>query len=231
MLILVDYDNIDKATLRRGIIYVVSKIVSRIDPSEVTVGRHLTIRLYGGWYEQNNFTTKAQNLSTDISAAFPNVFQLSDNSTRVIVNCEMAYSLLADPTNHLFHTFRPRGIPEGLKARSPRIKGCTISNCPTVIAYEFIANDVCSSCNFIKPSDIFFRSEQKLIDTMLTSDLIFLSNHPATLCIVSSDDDFWPGIKTTLANGKKIVHLHTRNRLTPSFYTRTTTRDYTQKQL
>lgn len=231
MIILVDYDNIDRATLRLGIIHVISKIVSKIDSSDVTGGRHISIRLYGGWYEQNNFTTRAQNLSTEISAAFPNVFQLSDNLTSVIVNCEMAYSLLSDPSNHLFHTFRPRGIPDGLRARSPRSKGCTVLDCPTLIAYQFIANDVCNTCNSVKPSDIFYRSEQKLIDTMLTSDLIFSSSQPANLCIVSSDDDFWPGIKTTLAYGKKVLHLHTRNRPTPAFYTRTTTRDYTQKQL
>ena len=83
MIILVDYDNIDIGILRLGITHVVNKIISKVDPSEVTNGHHITIRLYGGWYEQNRFTYRAQNLSVDISASFPNVSILSDNNTRL----------------------------------------------------------------------------------------------------------------------------------------------------
>lgn len=231
MIILVDYDNIDKAILRHGIVYVINKIVSKVDTNEITSSRHITVRLYGGWYEQTHFTRRAQNLSADILASFPSTATLSDNQTSVFINCEMAYSLLADPTNHLFHTYRPRGIPQGLKAKNPSTCGCSATNCSALATYQFIINDICTSCNTIKPKDILYRSEQKLIDTMLTSDLIFSSNQSFNLCIVSSDDDFWPGIMTTLTYGKKVIHIHTRNRNTPSFYTRNTGNNYIQKYL
>ena len=113
MIILVDYDNIEIAILRLGIVHVVDRIVSRIDPTEVDVNRRIRIRLYGGWYLNDSLTHRAQELSTDISTNFPDTKSLSDDSTKVIVSCEMAYSILADPTNHLFSTFRPRGIPGG----------------------------------------------------------------------------------------------------------------------
>lgn len=231
MIILVDYDNIESNLTRLGIQYTATKIVSKINPNEVTSGNHILIRLYGGWYEISRFTHKAQNLSSDISAIFPMVLTLSDNNTTVIVNCEMAYSLLADPTNHLLYTFRPRGMPEGLKARPPIRCGCTDPTCPLIAVYDFINNDGCSKCNIIKPKDIFYRGEQKLVDTMLTSDLIYLSNQPNNLCIVSSDDDFWPGIITTLMYGKKIIHLHTRTRTTPTHYSRNAGTNYIQKNL
>lgn len=231
MIILVDYDNIDKSILRHGISHVASRIVSKLDPADVDSNRHIAIRLYGGWYENTRFTHKAQLLSADIIASFPNTALLSDSFTTVIVNCEMAYSILADPTNHLFSTYRPRGIPMGLNAKHPSSCGCTTANCPLVATHNFLRNNICTVCNSIRPEDIFYRGEQKLVDTMLTSDLIFSSNQSANLGVVSSDDDFWPGIKTTLANGKKIIQLHTRNRNTPSFYTRTTTSNYIQKQL
>jgi len=231
MIILVDYDNIDKNILRHGILHLINRIVSKIDLLEIDSGRHVNIRLYGGWYEYNRFTQRAQNISADIAANLPSVALLSDNLTSVIVNCEMAYSILADPTNHLFDTYRQRGIPLGLKAKHPSSCNCSTPNCPVIATYNFLNNNVCTTCNIIKPEDIFYKGEQKLVDTMLTSDLIFSSNQPLNLGIVSSDDDFWPGIKTTLTYGKKIIQLHTRNRNTPIFYTGTTNSNYIQRQL
>ncbi len=232
MTILVDYDNIDTAISRLGIVHVVNRIVSKIDPTEIDSTHRITIRLYGGWYLNNSFTHQAQALSADLSANFPNTAMLSDNSTSVIVSCEMAYSILADPTNHLFNTFRPRGMPSGLKAHNPKTTcGCTNASCPIVATHNFLVNRICGVCNSIKPEDVFYRGEQKLVDTMLTSDLIFSSTQPSNLGVVSSDDDFWPGIKTTLVNGKKVIQLHTRSRTMPSSYTRTTHSNYIQKQL
>lgn len=232
MIILVDYDNIDKSTLRHGVVHVINKIVSKIDPTEIDSSHRITIRLYGGWYLNNNFTHKAQIISSDVLANFPNTATLSDNTTNVVVNCEMAYSILADPSNHLFNTFRPRGFPHGLSAKNPTVDcGCTDTNCPMIATHHFLVNNVCGTCNTIRPENVFYRGEQKLVDTMLTCDLIFSSNQPFNLGIVSSDDDFWPGIKTTLISGKKVIQLHTRNRLTPNYYTRTTSSNYIQKQL
>jgi uncharacterized LabA/DUF88 family protein len=232
MIILVDYDNIETAILRLGIVHVVNRIVSKIEPTEVDSNHRITIRLYGGWYLDSSFTHLAQALSADVSANFPNTSMLSDNSTRVIIKCEMAYSILADPTNHLFNTFRPRGMPSGLKAYNPNIScGCTNATCPIVATHLFLRNNKCGVCNTVKPEDVFYRGEQKLVDTMLTSDLIFSSNQSANLGVVSSDDDFWPGIKTTLATGKKVIQIHTRNRTMPNSYTRTTLSNYIQKQL
>jgi uncharacterized LabA/DUF88 family protein len=231
MFIFIDYDNIDFTITRLGVHHIISKIISRIDPREVSSGNRVLARLYGGWYENNNFTRRAQILSTDIRSSFPSVLTLSDNTTQVIVNCELAFSMLADPTNHLFHTYRPRGIPEGLKVLHPKTVGCNDPKCPLVTTYDFITNDVCNLCGNIRPRDLFYRGEQKLVDTMLTSDLIYSVNQPSNLCIVSSDDDFWPGIITTLNMGKRVVQLHTRNRQTPGFYTRNAGNNYIQKLL
>jgi uncharacterized LabA/DUF88 family protein len=231
MIIFVDYDNINYNITRHGIIHVVNKILSKITPSEMDSNKRVTIRLYGGWYNQQNFTPKAQNLVSEIISSFPTTSKLSDNSTTVIVNCEMAYSILADPTNHLFATYRPRGVPSGLCAKHPSNSGCTNNNCPIVYTYSFIQNDICLMCNNIKPRDIFFRGEQKLVDTMLTTDLIFSTQISENVAIVTSDDDFWPGIKTSIFFGKKIIHIHTKHRQTPMYYTKTTRSNYIQKQL
>lgn len=232
MVVLIDYDNIHRAILRRGIDYVISRVFSKINPVEMT-GRHAIVRLYGGWYQGSSFTRRAQDLATNIAAFFPTTILLSDNRTSVIVRCEMAYSILADPTNHLFHTYRTRGIPTGLSAMHPSSCGCTMgTRCPQIETYNFITNDICSTCNTLKPERMLYRSEQKLVDTMLTSDLIYSSSGSDNLVLVSSDDDFWPGIKTTIVNGGKVIQIHTRGgRTTPSCYTHTTSSNYIQKQL
>ena len=87
MIILVDYDNINTTVLRLGIVHVVNRIVSKIDPTEVDNNHRILIRLYGGWYLNNSFTHQAQALSADISANYPNTALLSDNLTSVVINC------------------------------------------------------------------------------------------------------------------------------------------------
>lgn len=233
MIVLVDYDNIEKQLIRLGVSHVVNAIISKINPADVGVGdRHITIRLYGGWYENSRFTSRAQKLSVDITKDFPATSYLSDKTSAVIVKCELAYSLLADPGNHLFHTFRARGVPDGLKADHPGLCGCTRLRCPIIETYKFVSNGKCTECGTISPNDIFYRGEQKLVDTMLTADLIFSSKASNYICVVSSDDDFWPGIVTTLKSGSNIVHLHTKAGMrTPSFYSKLAGSAYVERNL
>jgi hypothetical protein len=233
MIVLVDYDNIEKPMIRLGVSHVVNSIISKINPTDVGTGnRHVTIRFYGGWYENNRFTNRAQALSLDIARDFPATSYLADKTTAVIVKCELAYSLLADPGNHLFHTFRSKGVPDGLKAEHPGLCGCTQHLCPIIETYNFVSNGRCSKCGTVSPKDIFYRGEQKLVDTMLTSDLIFSSKVSNRLCVVSSDDDFWPGIVTTLKSGSNIVHIHTKaGRRTPTFYSKSAGSAYTERNL
>ncbi len=152
-------------------------------------------------------TQRAQNVSSKILQNFPAIALLSDGHTNVIVNCELAFSVLSDPSSHLFDTYRHKGKPSGLKARHPSKINCSDPNCPIIITYNFLNNNICPQCNTVKPEDIFYRGEQKLVDTMITADLIYSSNQSISLAIVSSNDDFWPGIKTTLVLGKKIIGI------------------------
>lgn len=232
MTILVDYDNVEKALTRLGIVHVVNSIVTLISPIEIGTGTRIMVRLYGGWYENNRFTNRAQDISVDIAKHFPMPCYLSDKATQMVVSCEMAYSLLADPGNHLFHTFRPRGVPEGLKAEHPALCGCRLRHCPIIETFKFVSNGKCSQCGTISPKDIFYRGEQKLVDTMLTSDLVFSSNPSTSLCIVSSDDDFWPGIATSLKTGGGIIHIHTKPGMkTPPMYSKSAGTAYRERNL
>lgn len=84
-----------------------------------------------------------------------------------------------------------------------------------------IDRDLCprKGC-FIHPSDLVYKPSQKLVDTMLTADLIhYASTGTKRLAIVSSDDDLWPGIASACQLGSTVIHIHTfaRHRVFPEY--------------
>jgi hypothetical protein len=63
------------------------------------------------------------------------------------------------------------------------------------------------------------RSEQKLVDTMLVSDLIHLaSTGESAIAVVSSDDDLWPGMLMAMLKGVQIVQVCTKHASTHKLY-------------
>lgn len=230
MTVLVDYDNLDDGLTRKGLQFITDAIISQIQPSDISAPR-ITIRLYGGWYEKKKSTGRAQNLEIDIKRVFPTAKVLSDGATKVIVQCELAYSILADPTFHLVYTFREKGIPSGLKAHHPIKEGCRDADCPLIIFQKFIQNKSCPKCGHLKPEDVLYRGEQKLVDSMIITDMIYESSKSKCVCIVSSDDDFWPGIRASIINGCTIVHINTQNSPNISLYINGIGKNYIRKQL
>jgi uncharacterized LabA/DUF88 family protein len=68
--------------------------------------------------------------------------------------------------------------------------GCTVLNC-----------------------DLVYRHEQKIVDTMLTCDLIHAANRlPDRIILVSGDDDFLPPLRTVLLRGTAAVRCHPKPR-------------------
>ena len=223
LLALVDFNNIARIIQNRGLIYISDRIIDRLAFNEISTFRRIRLRLYDGWYEHNSPTRKAQSIQTDIINNFPRRLNITNNGNThsIVVIVEMAMSLIIDPTNHLVSTYRPRGTPNDLRCYHPHILGCTNPSCPLIDVHDFINYGMSNSqcCNIIS-QDMIYRGEQKLVDSMVICDLIYLANDTDynTVIIVSSDDDFWPGIKSAIFMGTNIIHIHTRNRSTPQFY-------------
>jgi uncharacterized LabA/DUF88 family protein len=83
---------------------------------------------------------------------------------------------------------------------------------------------------------IFVKDEQKLIDTMLVADLVYLATSNRQECrvaVVSSDDDMLPGIRTAVNAGARVFQIHTAaNYLTEQSYVRgLSSTQYTQGAL
>jgi hypothetical protein len=216
MVVLIDYDNVPDLDRARGIAHVIDKTLHTLGVSILNGLQRVKLRLYGGWYEGRNLSKRGQQLSADVRALFPRKLSLSDGSETVslLQDVELAYSLQIDPSNVFHNTYRRRGKPSGLQCESPPFMDCVKHHdCSLLTVYSFIDSDACPepSCR-VSPADILRRGEQKLVDTMLTADLIYLASgkdHP-NLCVVSSDDDVWPGIRSALILGSNVFHIHTK---------------------
>jgi len=227
MIILLDFDNLEKNFIRVDeILY--RKIVALLDLSDL-LERRVLIRLYSGWYNQDTLTRKAQKIDLEVRNNFPMTAFLSDNKNQVIVNCEMAYSTLSDPQNHLLYTYRESGIPSGLKSYSPRKVGCNLWDCPLIDFHEFLKKGTCHVCDEITINQFMYRSEQKLVDSMITCDIIHESNKSGVITIVSDDSDFWPGINYALMSGKKVIRIVAKNSRISDSYLPQDSRRFSQR--
>lgn len=211
--ILVDFDNIKRQHKRAGLLPLTTLLIERVLQSGAAAPRRARIRLYGGWYDLRAPTKQAQQLSAEIPLTFPTAVRapLTPAPPAVAVSLELAYSLEAEPMKHLLHTFRTRPFAGRIGCDTNALNACLTRPCPLFTVESFLRTQRCpeTTCRTMQ-KDILTKSEQKLIDTMLVSDLIFLSTRGASpLVVVSSDDDIWPGIRTALALGASIIHVHT----------------------
>lgn len=234
MRVLVDYDNITKLDRSRGLVVIVNKIFSSIPNLNLPIKANASVRLYGGWYNHGNITHKAQLLSAEIANNFPIVIPYPPTSSKIIVNVELAFSILIAPREHILETYRIRSYPTDLKCDDPRNHGCTTISCPINHIYKFINTGSCDNqCCTIRPNQILYKGEQKLVDSMINSDLFYLSmSNESPIILVSSDDDFWPGIRTALELSTRLIQLHTKNNyLLPKAYLQHTNHYYEQYPL
>ena len=233
MWLLVDYGNVDLIQKRRGLHYVVETLVNRIGPTHLKVNQTVNVRLYDGWYDGIFLTRHAQDIATQIGAFSPSPICVRghDQNFWVKVNVELARSLLSIPSKDMLHTFRIRGFPSGLKCETPPFDNCVASKlCPWKKLPDFLRHRKCPTdgCE-LHPKNIIYKAEQKIVDTMLTSDMIEIVLRNEEFVIASSDDDMLPGICLALSRGASVIHLQTkRGQTTPQHYVKDFSTRYTQ---
>ena len=143
MEILVDYNNVQAADRRKGVMFVVDKIIHALGPLCIRETPRISIRLYDGWYEDRTLTQAAQRIAAEVLAKTPTTICLGAGPEQVkaVINVELAYSLKVAPAQHLWHTYRPRYYPGDVRFRDPRTNGCKDGNCPLIAAYRFFRTD------------------------------------------------------------------------------------------
>ncbi|MBS1517604.1 MAG: hypothetical protein JSS91_05920 [Bacteroidetes bacterium] len=211
MYILIDYYNLHHSHKKDGLKSLSNIILSNVDFDSPFFDKNIEIRLYGGWYDKNILSRHAQDLAVEINSSMPYSYKDSKTLKNSIVNFELAYSLLSDKNKHLFYTYRMRGVYYGLKSKKATELNCFEPDCPVNIIHNLLSKNACQKCERKEMQSIFYRGEQKLVDSMLTADLIYLSLNKEKLIIITSDDDIWPGVFTSLSIGGQILHIESKN--------------------
>lgn len=212
VIVLVDYDNLDRLQRNRGVRYAITHVLGKVGRPPMLHTQTVTCRLYGNWFDRQALSYAAQRLLPDVAREFPRAVPIVDQhgSHVVLVRVELAFSLLCDPTQQLTHTYRRRSIPPSLSCSRLPFPNCAdSSSCGVATLEPFFRTHVCprQGCS-VEPTDVLDRAEQKMVDSMILIDMVHVArqtNEPIVL--VSADDDLWPGIHFILLTGAEVVHV------------------------
>ena len=123
---------------------------------------------------------------------------------------------------YLTHTYRARRLPDNINCAALPFDGCAqLGACEIVGMSALIRDRQCPArgCS-VALENVLNRPEQKLVDCMMTADVVHLSQHSTdAIVMISDDDDLWPGIHLAVSNGAQIVHVHPHpDRMAPPHY-------------
>jgi hypothetical protein len=211
----IDYDNLLDAHKTSGILDVITKALVQTPIASQETRGTCDVRIYGGWYEGPTMTKLAQDLSVAIQGEFPAIIRIPSVGSGVVAlaaTAELAVAMMEEPGHHLFDTYRKKGKPANLRVQNPADVGCMDKSCPLPIAKKLLKSGACPipTCA-ITADDLVYRHEQKIVDTMLTCDMIFAPRLDYDhLILVSGDDDFLPPLRTVLLRGTPVARFHPR---------------------
>lgn len=214
--VFVDYDNLLHAQKTAGTLDVVTKALIQIPLDNVATRAKCDVRIYGGWYEGNQITRLAEDIAIQIQRDFPAIIRLPKGKgdyINVSTTAELAVALLQEPGHHLFNTYRKKGRPSNIRVQAQSNVGCADPDCVLPLMKKLISNGNCpkQGCG-VTASDLVYRHEQKIVDTMLSCDLIHAANEGANkIILVSGDDDFIPPLRTILLHGADVVRFHPKH--------------------
>lgn len=177
--------------------------------------RRILIRIYGGWLENRLWTRRGSRLQ---KALFSTVtFPMPHPNVNGLLRGEitLATRLLQLPDIEWGHTLRSKAGPPRLRlAGSLPPEGCTTERitCPVKALQHFTRKKgkVCAveGCH-ITNDEAFMVVEQKMVDTMMTCDLLALCQEPNVdaIMILSNDTDLLPPLFTGAVTSRKSLQL------------------------
>jgi uncharacterized LabA/DUF88 family protein len=211
-LILIDYGNLLQRHRDAGLLDLVVRILGGITWDTGTARGRCDIRIYGGWYEEDMITRQAEELTVEIQRDFPTVIRVSSNGVIIpfSTSADLAMSLLQEPSTHLFRTYRRKERPWNVRVESKAAVGCEEDSCVLPLMKKMLKHGSCpkEGCS-IHRTDLLYRHEQKIVDTMLACDMVHATDREySKLILVSDDDDFIPPLRTVLLKGKSAVRCN-----------------------
>lgn len=209
----IDYDNLLPAQKTSGILDIVTKALVQIPIDSIISRAKCDVRIYGGWYEGAQITRMAEDVTVEIQRDFPAIIRIPiSDGKNILVSAyaDLAVSLLEEPGHHLFNTYRRKGRPSNIRVENPDAVGCTDPECVLPMMRRLLKRRSCpkSGCDVVA-QNLIYRNEQKIVDTMLSCDLIHVASEEVNkVILVSGDDDFLPPLRTILLHGASAVRFH-----------------------
>lgn len=193
------------ADIRDGIF----ELARATNAAAASIGRtitDLTIRLYGGWHEENLGSTPHRVLLSAALRSFP---RRVGGRLRI----QIAESGIALPHLRLTDTVR-QAAPVG-RFRTRRVREFCVRG------KDCRANDLMRWLDGSCPADgcatsldlVLQHRHQKAVDTLLTADAVHLAHSGETdlILVASDDDDFLPALLTARATGLEVISMLRRN--------------------
>lgn len=213
--IFIDYDNLLNPKEGEEVLAVVRNVLLQLPRHLDFKSARCEVRVYGGWYEGMEFTSLAQKVSVKLQEDFPTIIHLpikTGEAISVATSAELARSLLQDSEHHMFNTYRKKGIPSNIRVESAEKAGCKDADCFLHLAKKLIKTGKCPKPGCFDSNSVrVYRDEQKMVDTMLTCDLIYAAEKDVQcIVLVSGDDDFLPPLRRVTLNGVTAFRFHTR---------------------
>lgn len=159
----------------------------------------LELRYYGGWLQDGTYTTRASEFLQLLGQS--GIFPLPHPSRPGLLRgrAALAVTLLAAPRVQLVETCRSKpGLPR-IRVETAGLANCRNNKayCPTRALSHFSRspNTPCpvDGCS-LTARDVFFRREQKMVDTMLACDILWLAlqDDCGGILVCSNDVDVVP---------------------------------------
>jgi hypothetical protein len=168
--------------------------------------------LYGGWHENGALTAHASEVLQMLRPAslFPVV---RGGECHVIVRgqVELVESLLQQPAISWQHTYQKRSGSRRIRLQSPLPHGCVGAQdtclARSLARFTRSRTSICPqpTCS-VTNAEAFFYTEQKMVDTLLACDLIYLAQErPAEWVVVASDDwDLLPPLVAASGSSRRV---------------------------
>lgn len=213
--ILVDYDNVlrRKAVNEHSLEADLDRFVSILDRdssffSRATRSQKLQIRLYGGWFEDMSASRMFERAKTSVER-FKNRMVSVNASTGILRYVNFAKGMFSLSERSFFATCRMYDF----EASVSRDAGACCKDSSLHFDYirEYLKDGACPVCGSGIRAPILARG-QKMVDTMMSCDLLqLINNTKSPVALVSDDDDMVPALFQG-AQVRDVFHLCKKGR-------------------
>lgn len=211
--ILVDYDNLDERIRRPGLSSLARFLYSQINEEQESSFSKIKIRLYGGWFTSGGKRTrKAQELLSEISKyfGFAQSMQRTTESKKIWTTVELANGPIDDDRIHFHDTLVERPVNKKYKFYLGQRNRCSNTPCYMEVWEQMTELDRCplGTCG-VNLSQALYCLEQKMVDSMIITDLTTLAYESIqrNVIILSDDADLLPGVYLALRKGCRILRI------------------------